>query len=244
MSLYGLNGKDKSVSRFVSGGEQRIHVCLENTGIGLYSKEVILANKCSTLLEMRTVYSRNNIDIYYLTDGLETVSDVIEMREDFNIFICITEILHAVKNCEHYLIRTDELVLNSESIYYDQDERKIKLMYMPGNDRTLSVREAIIEIVDRSISCGGIYNGNSEKLINYKKDIFHKNNYSIDDLLRITEEAARYSDEMPVTLIKDETEKETVLKEEESTIWNLQYEKENLIDLGARLKNMITKLVS
>ena len=62
--------------------------------------------------------------------------------------------------------------------------------------------------------------------------------------MRITEEAARYSDEMPVTLIKDETEKETVLKEEESTIWNLQYEKENLIDLGARLKNVITKLVS
>ena len=80
--------------------------------------------------------------------------------------------------------------------------------------------------------------------MDYKKDIFYKNHYSINDLLRITEEAARYSEEADSDFIKDEVDMVTLNKEEEPSIWKFSSETEGLIDLGARLKTMITKLVS
>ena len=244
MILDGLHENNGALSKLVADGERRIHVCLKNTDIGQYSKEVILVNKCDALLEMRTVYSKECIDIYYLTGGFETVYELMHIREDFNIFLCITEILHALKCCENYLIRNDELLLIPESIYYDPYNRKIKLMYMPDNDRSISVREAIIEMVDCRISCGVICKDELEKLVDYKKDIFYKNHYNINDLLRITEEAARYSEEADSDFIKDEVDMVTLNKEEEPSIWKFSSETEGLIDLGARLKTMITKLVS
>ena len=76
MILDGLHENNGALSKLVADGERRIHVCLKNTDIGQYSKEVILVNKCDALLEMRTVYSKECIDCLLYTSDLPTNSRV------------------------------------------------------------------------------------------------------------------------------------------------------------------------
>ena len=103
-----------------ANGEYRVNICLDNLKLSPYTREVILSNKCDVLLEMRSIYSSENVEIYYLTDDFENVDELMRHNNDFDVLACISDMLHALKRCEDYLIYPEELLLSPESIYYDE----------------------------------------------------------------------------------------------------------------------------
>lgn len=171
-------------------GERREHVVIRNVYLGKYAERVVLENKCEALVEMRVVYDGDSTNIFYLTEGLETVGYTMRREPEFSFYRCVTEMLQAVTKAGEYLVSEEELVFDPEFMYVNPETGKIRLMYIPGNGDDISIREAIIDLADLWLAGGNLTEQEMESIIAYKKDIFYKD-YGIRELTRITEDASR-----------------------------------------------------
>lgn len=176
--------------RVYADGERREHVVIRNVSLGKYAEKVVLENKCDALLEMRVVYDGDNTNIFYLTDGLETVGFLMRRAPEFSFYRCVTEMLRAVSKTAEYLVMEEELVFDPEFMFVDPESGKIRMMYVPGANDHISLREGIIDLADLWIAGGTLSERELESIIAYKKDIFYKD-YGMRELSRITEDASR-----------------------------------------------------
>lgn len=176
--------------RVYADGERREHVVIRNVSLGKYAEKVVLENKCEALLEMRVVYDGENTNIFYLTEGLETVGLLMRRRPEYSFYRCVSEMLQAVTKAGEYLVTEEELVFDPEFLYVDPESGRIRMMYAPGNNDDMTLREAITDLADMWLALGNLTERELESLIAYKKDIFYKD-YGIRELTRITEDASR-----------------------------------------------------
>ena len=177
------------------GGERRLHMKFARTVVSPYEEHVILNNGCPAFIEMQTVKSGTDIDIYYKMTGYTNLGISLKKYElsDIDVLKLTAEVLKLIHSCEDYLIFSEYVSFRADRIFVSSEDQSLKLMYLPGYRTTKTLKALIAAFVDDAAALGTgqrIQNAQGGLLADYKKQVL-LNEYGIRGYINLAEDLIR-----------------------------------------------------
>lgn len=127
--------KNKDMTRYLDvvfdAEEQRDATAYE------YQIKMIEANHIPYLLEVCVIHMDNKWELRYLTENCHVFSRRFQyFRMDGTVFLDVmTQIGKCVDTLSLYLLSAENLVLDPDYVFYDEEEQCVRLVYIPGYRR-------------------------------------------------------------------------------------------------------------
>jgi hypothetical protein len=120
-----------------------------------FEEKIISEQKCHCLLP----YDIRRVDeesyYYFKTSGyISLKAKLSNKKTSIEEYKCIYQkIFHAVEEIEEYLLPAENILLEAETIFYDEEKEKIYFCYIPGREKDLmqqllDLTEEILEIIN------------------------------------------------------------------------------------------------
>lgn len=209
-------------------GDIKLSVDINDKDIISYQEKILDLNECKGLLKMAVLKTNNRIKLFYDTEGLETLDNVLKKREitRSEMVFVLKSITKVMKNARKYLLNESNFSLLPESIFLNSETLEVKLIYIP------------VEIKDFS------------NYTYFKKLIYFFSEAKNDEIIQFIKEVSsaiqnekRYLDDFQIFLSK-ENELFYIKKTEiESDETDLAIEKKAKKDRRMSLKDKNTQLV-
>lgn len=149
-----LGGGSKLNNHFVREGFSSYYAAKKETGHE-FEEKIIMEQNCTCLLpyEMRRVDEESYY--YFKTTGYLSLKEKLMNKKNSvgdykNIY---RKLIAAVAEVEEYLLPSENLLLESQNIFYDESEEKIYFCYIPGREKDLmqqllDLTEDFLEIIN------------------------------------------------------------------------------------------------
>ena len=144
------------ISEGIVLSDQHSRLSFEEFSFSEYERQLITGNRCEALLEMKTVFHGDSIDIFYDTERYLNVYEVLRsgLSEKEAVFSLCRGFLDALITCGDYLLAPEELSFKNAHVYCTRDLSAVRFMYIPKFRNHISIREKLVDMVDTAIEYG------------------------------------------------------------------------------------------
>lgn len=166
---------------------------LQGVRLSSFQRHMITGSHCEAFLEMTCVFDGDRTDIFYNTDQYVRVDEVLKDEKTGveDVMTVCSGLLEAIRICSEYLLSAKDLSLQNEQIYCTGDLSAVKLMYVPGYQNELNIRDKLADLIDTAIE----YSDSEADILcfsDYKRRLYIEGK-DLRSLEMITEEITRKS---------------------------------------------------
>lgn len=234
----------------IQGEEGTLEMKFDVSKLSEYVKHLITDSRCEALLNMKCVFSRESVEIYYSAGKFIRMEEILMsgMADPAAVLQMCRSFLEAVDICRDYLLTLEDLDFGDGCIYTSHDFSTVKFLYMPGRHNRMGLREKLADIVDTAIE----YSDDEDRKIIFLSEYKNRLYAGRDDLLTLmaaTEEMLRRNlSEKKHSQSSDDQDEEYQENPSQTTSLSVMKEEEKHYEekprLGRKLKNIFNELVS
>ena len=115
----------------------KVSIRLKNGTVDYAQKtETLLAGSCDAFFPMSIIRDKKNTRGIFDTSGFHKLADL-EGLSASQVLSLAEDVLLLIEKCEDYLFFPEEYILSAETVYINEESKKLKLIYIP-NERKAS----------------------------------------------------------------------------------------------------------
>jgi hypothetical protein len=172
------------------GDSTYISIELNNTiTIEKYQIEMLKQNYIKQLLQIDIECINGSNKILYNISSLTLLQNTINNKKlNYNIINGILDtVFMSVSNARKYLLNINNLIIDIDKVYVDNDKNKIELflLYLPIRESYLSCKKQIVKLIDELIYLIDKKDEEAAHILHVLKIIGEKENFTIQELIDV-----------------------------------------------------------